>query len=288
MKAGKKRTSYINYDYENTFNKPLEDAEEKRVTELLKSRRIKSIYATKTIRAGNQFEVEIYPEFTRTQAERAGVKRTSSAQRNLNDKNARKRVERLINANFEEGDYWITLTYDKKNLPEDMKEALKNMKNFIRRINYRRKREGLDKAKYIYVTEWSDKKKIRCHHHLIMDSGLTMDTVEKMWKCGKRNNVRRVSPDEDGLSGLAGYIAKDPGGNKRWCGSTNLKQPESRKNHRDFTEGRVRKIADGRADLQEILEKKHKNMEYVRHEIRFNEINGKFYIYARMRERKRE
>ena len=288
MKAGKKRTSYINYDYENTFNKPLEDAEEKRVTELLKSRRIKSIYATKTIRAGNQFEVEIYPEFTRTQAERAGAKRTSNAQRNLNDRNARKRVERLINANFKEGDYWITLTYDKKNLPADMKEALRNIKNFIRRINYRRKREGLDKAKYIYVTEWSDKKKIRCHHHLIMDNALTMDVVEKMWKCGKRNNVRRVSPDEDGLSGLAGYITKDPGGCKRWCGSTNLTQPKERKNHRDFTEGRVRKIADGRADLQEILEKKHKNMEYVRHEIRFNEINGKFYIYARMRERKRE
>lgn len=288
MKAKKRRTGYTNYDYENTFNKSLEDAEEKRLEELVKSRKIKSIYATKTIKAGNQFEVEIYPEFTRTQAERAGAKRTSNAQRNLNDKNARKRVERLINANFTEGDYWITLTYDKKNLPEDIKEALKNMKNFIRRINYRRKREGLEKAKYIYVTEWSDKKKIRCHHHLIMDSGLTMDVVEKLWKCGKRNNVRRVSPDEDGLSGLAGYITKDPEGSKRWCGSTNLKQPEERKNHRDFTEGRVKKIADGREDLQEILEKKHKNMEYIRHEIRYNEINGKFYIYARMRERRRE
>lgn len=285
--AGKKKrgTNYIAYDYENTFDKGLEEAEEWRIEQLLKTGTIKSIYATKTIKAGSQFDIEIYPEFTRKEGKTAGVKRTSRAQSNLNDKNARKRVERLINTNFVEGDYWITLTYDKEHLPKSIEEAHKNMKNFIRRMNYRRKREGMDKARYIFVTEYSEKKKIRCHHHMIVDCGLSMDIVEKLWKCGRRNNVRRVAPDENGLSGLAQYMTKDPKGSKRWHGSTNLKQPKVHKNHRDFTGGLVKKIVKGTKDLKSLTEKKYKGMEYIREEIRYNEINGKFYIYVRMRER---
>ena len=178
--SSKKKNSYVNYNYDDTFVDPLDIANERLIEKLLESGSIKSVYATKTIKAGDQFEIEIYPEFTKKESKLYKLKKPNKAQKNLNDRYARKRVERLINANFHKNDLWITLTYDNNSLPATLDEALKNIKNYIRRINYKRKKLGLEKAKYIYVTEFSKEKKIRCHHHLIMDGGLSMDLVESM------------------------------------------------------------------------------------------------------------
>ena len=288
MSKKRKKHSYIDYNYDDTFTDPLDLANEKKIEELLAKGFIHSVYTTKTIKAGNQFEVEIYPAFTRKQAKEHQVKKTNKAQRNLNDRYARKRVERLINTNFARNDLYITLTYDDKHLPGSIEEAQKNMKNFIRRLNYRRAKEGLDKAKYIYVTEYSEEKKIRCHHHLIMDCGLSGEVVENLWKCGRRNNIRKCDPDENGLTGLAKYLVKDPKGKKRWCSSTNLKKPKESKSYHGFRASHVKKVVQSKIRVKDMVEKKYKNYVYTSEEIKYNEINGKFYIYVRMRERSRK
>ena len=176
--SSKKKNSYIDYSYDDTFEDPLDMANESLIEKLLESGSIKSVYATKTIKAGEQFEIEIYPEFTKKESKLYKLKKINKAQRNLNDRYARKRVERLINTNFSKNDLWITLTYSNDHLPASLDEALKNIKNYIRRINYKRKKLGLEKAKYIYVTEHSKEKKIRCHHHLIMDHGLSLIHIQ--------------------------------------------------------------------------------------------------------------
>lgn len=70
-----RQKKYINYDYENTYIDEAAKAEDHRIKELLEAGEIKAVYATKTIKSGKQFEVEIYPEFTRKEAEKAGVKK---------------------------------------------------------------------------------------------------------------------------------------------------------------------------------------------------------------------
>lgn len=285
----RKRTSRngaAGYDYENTYDRNIGELEEKRIKELLDQGRIKSVYATKTIKSGTQFEVEIYPEFSKGQVKAQKLKKVNKeAQKNLNDRNARKRCERLINTNFGEGDLWVTLTYDADNMPETEEEAERNIKNYVKRINYHRKKKGLGNAKYLYITEYDEEKKIRCHHHVIMDGALTMDQVEKIWKKGKRNNVRRVAPDKNGLSGLAAYLTKDPKGSKRWKGSKNLKKPEEHKSYTRITAKHVRRIVTGRLDAKNLTERLYRKYEYTSEEIRYNAVIGKFYIYVRMRER---
>lgn len=279
-----KKKKYVAYDYENEFIDPLEQANEVLIRTLLSKGRISSVYATKTVKAGNQLEIEIYPEFTKKQSKEYKLtKKHKQAQRNLNDRNARKKLERLINVNFSKGDLWVTLTYSDKCIPASQKEAHKNITNYIRRINYRRKKSGLDNAKYIFITEFSDEKKIRCHHHLIIEAGLSMDIIESVWKLGKRNNVRKVDPDKDGLTGLANYLSKDPKGSKRWCGSTNLKKPKESKSYNAFKASHVKKMVKDPAKIEQMAVKRHKNYEYTRSEIRFNEVNGRFYVYIRMR-----
>lgn len=283
MSNKRRKKKYIDYDYDNSFVDPLDIANEKKIEDLLAKGYINSVYATKTIKAGNQFEIEIYPAFTRKECKELKLRKPNKSQRNLNDRYARKRVERLINTNFKKGDLYITLSYDNEHLPNSIEEAQKNMKNFIRRINYKRAKEGLEKAKYIYVTEFSKEKKIRVHHHLIIDCGLSGELVENMWKHGRRNNIRKCDPDKDGLTGLAKYLVKDPKGSKRWCSSTNLKKPKESKSYHSFKASHVKKIVQRRASVKDLVENKYKNYIYTSEEIKYNEVNGKFYIYVRMR-----
>lgn len=283
----KKTTPYIPYDYEAAFNQTIDQDDDLYVRELIrKGKRV--IYATKRIDAGDQVELEIYPEFTKREdvpqeGRRPGY--NAQAQRNLKDKNARKNCERLINSNFTSQDIWATLVYTDQNLPASMEEALENMQKYIKRINYRRKKLGMEPAKYVYVTEWSedDDHKIRCHHHVVMDGQLSMDEVERTWKLGRRNQTRRLDYDENGLSGLAHYITKDPKGKKRWCASKNLKQPEKRKNHSTFSHSKVKKMAEDYDTAVEMIKAITPGCWFKSLERRINEVNGLTYVYAKLR-----
>ena len=99
-KSTKKRSNFIDYDYENFYDEPIISLEKK-----------KAIYVTKTIRAGNIFEVEIYPAFTKKEFDAFKPRRkpTRKAQMNLNNKNSQKRFIRLMNTNFDFDDYIMHL-----------------------------------------------------------------------------------------------------------------------------------------------------------------------------------
>ncbi len=303
-KRGKRpRRGFIPYDYEAAYAKSLEDMHEWFIEQMFEHRK-KVVYALKEITAGEQFEVEIYPQFkSMDEVPPEGLKKDNGkAQKNLNDKNARKYVERLINENFTSDDIWITLTYDDDHLPPegDIDAAIKNMQNYIRRINYQRKKRGLENCKYIYVTEYNPQEGIRWHHHLVMDGSLDMDTVEKAWKCGNRNEVRRLEKDKYGLSGMANYIVKDKHrvrAEKRWNSSQNLTQPRVRVVHskRPAAGGNYKQIGtfvDGmvknRENIPEQLATWYPDYEFTDSEVYYNDFNCMFYIHARMRMRRSE
>jgi hypothetical protein len=275
--------NYSNYDYENTFDLNLEKLNDVEIENYIKKGFIKSAYVTKTIKSGSQFEIEIYPMFSKKQKEKYKIKKSDRKKTKcLNDKNAKKRLRRLINTNFNSGDLWVTLTYDADHNPKSMDEAQRNIRNFMKRINYKRKKLGLKNAKYIYITE----KRKRYHHHLILEQGLTMDEVENTWKCGRRNNTRKINKDEDGLTGLANYLAKDSSSReeyqKMWVSSKNLKKPTERKTYSVFQTRHVKKMVDDPSLSQIYAEKRYKNMKFQNVQIRYNNINHRFYIYIEM------
>lgn len=232
-KRKKRGMQFIPYDYEAAYNKSIEFMHEW-ILENMFSHGRKMVYALKEITAGEQFEIEIYPQFRKMddvpkEGQRI-VKDNSKAQKNLNDKNARKYVERLINQNFGDRDIWLTLTYDDEHLPPDgdIDAAIKNMQNYIRRVNYQRKKRGLPNAKYVYVTEYNEDAEIRWHHHIVMDGALDMDVVEGCWNQSSRNEVRRLQKDENGLSGMSRYMVKEKKrikSEKRWNSSQGLQDP---------------------------------------------------------------
>lgn len=299
-----KRGNFVPYDYEAAYSKQLEDLHEW-VIENMFSYRKKEVYALKEIKAGEQLEVEIYPQFRsmdEVPEEGRGIKRDNyKAQRNLNDKNARKYVERLINRNFTDEDIWITLTFDDEHLPPDgdIDEAMRIIRNYFKRINYRRRKSGLGRAKYVYVIEYSPYAEIRWHYHIVMDGALDMDSVEKCWKQGSRNEVRRLRKDENGLSGLANYIVKEKyriKSEKRWNSSQGLidpdirvvhsKQPEKGKGNYKKIEKYVKDMVRNQNVIQEQMEKWFPDYDFTNAGVYYNDFNGMFYIHARMRKRR--
>lgn len=292
----KKKTVYQQYDYEAAYQQEVEKAEEEEMQRILKEGK-RQVYATKEIRAGDQLEVEVYPEFTRGQKESipdAGKrKKQREAQRNLNEKNSRKMCERIINENFGNRDIWATFTYTEENKPETMEQAQANMQRYIKRLNYHRKKAGLPNARYVYVTECS--KKGRWHHHIVLDGDMDMDTVERLWTLGQRNEVRRLQKDENGLCGMAQYITKSPNdkgskkddrkGLKRWTPSKNLRRPKEKVTHYKIKAKDVDKVVRRFEELPELLAKWFSDYEFTSGQVRYNDFNGRFYIYARMRKK---
>lgn len=301
----KRKEWYVSYDYEAAFNKSIEDLGEYFIEQMAKNRK-SLVYALKEIRAGEQLEVEIYPQFKSMdevpEEGRTAKKDNSQAQRNLNDKNARKYVERLINENFTDRDLWITLTYDDDHLPADgdVDAAIKNVQKYIRRVNYQRKKRGLDNARYVIVNAYNPEQEIRWHHHIVMDGDMDMDTVEACWGQSSRNEVRRLETDENGLSGMANYIVEEKNrikSEKRWMSSKGLKMPEIRVVHSKQPEKgkgnykKIKKYVDEMLKDRDMIEVQMKKWfpeyDFTDSGVYYNDFNGMFYIRARMRKRRK-
>ena len=120
-------------------------------------------YREKRIYSGDYFEAEIYriSEWDRRKSRKEKKKESLPKQKNLNDKNARKHLIRLLNNNFTNKDIHLTLTYDDENYPEDEKIAKKDVVNFLRRVRYHCKKNGLPNPKYIAVIEYKDPEKYK-------------------------------------------------------------------------------------------------------------------------------
>lgn len=288
----KLKESYVQYDYEAAYQKQLDMEDEYTVQQILKGKSKKTVYATKEIRSGEQLEVEIYPEFTKGQKSEipteAQKKKQKLAQWNLNEKNSRKMCERVINENFGDRDIWATLTYTDENRPKTIEEAQRNMQNYIKRLNRRRKKLGLKNARYVYVTEFGENGRV--HHHIVLDGDMSMDEVEAIWKLGKRNEVRRLHKDENGLVGMAKYITKEKKAKsqKKWAASKGLRKPKESINHYKFRKKDVDEVVKNHNCLEEKLLHWYGKDGYVftSQEVRYNDFNGRYYIYARMRKGK--
>lgn len=231
---------------------------------------MRSFIREKKIYCGKKYlEVDIFP-YSDVQKKVSRGKRskkervTEPKQRNLNDKNARRYLTQLANTNFDEEDLHVTTTYKDKFLPSTIEEAEKEVTNYLRRISYRRKKDGLPPLKYILVTECSmeadGEKPVRIHHHIFMNGGLDRDTVEDLW-CRRRKkgqekgerigfvNADRLQPDENGVAALCTYLTKNPRGKKRWSSSQNLEKPWSRPNDYKYSRREVERIAKNLPDV---------------------------------------
>ena len=158
-------------------------------------------YRAKIVEAGEYKEIELYPMYKRSYAKGERKKVTGLYQGLVNKNNSAKKLVRLLNTNFQEGDLWLDFTYEYKPTPQ---EAKREILNYIRRV-----RRKFPTVKYVYTTEIGKRATGRGHHHFICNLGIEhRQTLEDMWKKGKRIRSRRLYKSLHGFTEVASYFSK--------------------------------------------------------------------------------
>lgn len=243
-------------------------------------------YREKKYFCGDNFlEIDIFPIYEQIRGRRKKINVTTEVQKALNAHNRKKKLTRLLNANFTNEDIKIELTYSDENLPENDEDAEKQLRNFLRRLKRHRKKNEMSDLKYIVVTE-KGKKTGRYHHHAVLSGGMMISEIRKLWGKG----IIRVTPIEsgkEGLGGLAEYLSKNitngetEENKKAWHASKNLIQPKERSNDSKFSKRKVRELHENR-ESREIFENLYPDYELVDCRSIFNEVNGQYYLCVNM------
>lgn len=266
---------------------------------------------TKSIKHGPMLDVECYPVWDTRQAQRtrseAKKETHRRAQERLNRKNAKKRLVRLVNANFGEGDLMVCCEYPLGKQPKSDEEARRDVVNYLKRIKYLRAKRGLPEMRYIYITEVtvSEKFGVRYHHHIIMTGGIDRDEAEEKWlaKHGGRCNAKRAQPGDKHLAGYACYLTEDKreremlkdGKNpqmkamrRSWNPSKNLIDPEKAATTADKKVSirraqRIAETAEDFANAREVFKKLWPDYELIEVEVKRSRWTAGVYITAQLK-----
>ncbi|WP_338631324.1 rolling circle replication-associated protein [Clostridium baratii] len=231
----------------------------------------------------------------RNQRRKEKNKLTAPKQRMLNTRRSFEWHKMLVHCNFDTTDTLIHCTFSEKNRPRTQKEINNEFKNYIKRINRRRKKLGLDNAKYIAVIEGLEGE-CNVHFHIIMDGDLDRETLETLWNGKGIVNANRLQMNEEGVTALIKYMMKlkkdknlddemfEKGKYKRaWRSSKgNLKKPKVEVNDCKFTRRKMMEFKKNHPSREEI-ERMYPGYILTDFQINQNDEYGQFYMVIEMR-----
>lgn len=166
-------------------------------------------------------------------ARRQKLQASSAARERLNARYSYAKLERMLAANFDDGDLFVTLSYDDRHLPDSRDKAVRKIRRFLSLLRAARKERGQE-LRYIYVTE-GNYPGGRLHHHLVVNgTGEDYEELRRLWIYG--DNVQcaplRITP-QSSYEDLASYLTKEPRehgrpevGERTWTPSLGLYRPE--------------------------------------------------------------
>ena len=170
--------------------------------------------------AGMEYcDTTIYTVKAPRKARRKLGKPSRPCQEALNERNAKLRLKRLIEANFTEGkDIFVTFTFDKGHKPETRAEARKLFANFLRRLRRAWKAKGIAGGpRGFFIPEGKDGGHI--HIHVVMSAGMDYETVKELWGMALFVNFKILQGVEGGFDPLSKYLNKQGKlgeGERRW------------------------------------------------------------------------
>lgn len=249
-------------------------------------------YRTRTTKAGDRLEAEIYPIFGRMTEQRARAAKkniTPERMKQLNVRNSKRQLVLMLENNFDlYEDETLTLTYAEE--PENLKRCRKDVRNFFLRVKRWREKQGLPELRYIYAI--GHDKDQRLHVHMAINGGVERKKLIELWGKGIVNSSPMQSYGH-GLQGYANYlykqneIAKDRGerdGLHMWSGSRNLKKPKVHVSDTKVSNRKVKMLAmDFQAVAREILKKVYPGYQLEVGRVQFSDVVDGVYIRCVMR-----
>lgn len=245
----------------------------------------------RVIRSGKMLEVNYYPVTSTGKMIPNEQPKTTKTKEQMDEANRRKAVKkfvRLINANMDSNDYFVTLTYIPDFAPNTYEEAQRDFVNFINRIKNKVKKNGgnIKEFKYAYTPQvvtyktGTRKGMNNYHFHLFMSgANITAKEIKSLWKFGTKGSVEHYDPYTFGPEAAARYMTKSHAGEKMYRCSRNMEKPiiEEEKNAL-ISPKKVEELGRNRCDDARYWEKKYPSYQFCRMDKQFNEINGCWYI----------
>ena len=178
------------------------------------------------------------PDRRQPEQQRAARCRASTeAQRLLNMKHSRIKLEFLLAANFSRKDLFVTLSFSDESLPATRESCRRCIKAFFRDLRAQRRKRDLPALRYVYAIE-NKHGDGRFHVHIVLDGTgpRDLEDIASLWTFGGADVQRLGSHFWDDNAGtvsfekLSRYMCKertDPGlvGAQGWTPSKNLARP---------------------------------------------------------------
>jgi hypothetical protein len=193
-------------------------------------------YYLEVCRAGKTIEFCKYHSYKYPcKGEKRGkrVKTTCETQEKINLRRAEKNLRRLMNHNFCDDDFLITLDYFKKERPEDSKGMQADISNFLRKLRRIYKKEN-EVLKYIYTKEIGPRG--AAHVHMMISRCGDKNLAAILKDCWSKGGVHVDALWSDGqYAQIAAYFVKyanktiETEGElvgKKYYPSRNLKRPK--------------------------------------------------------------
>ena len=318
-KIRRKEKTGMAWEYEGLFNNRITEQDSMTnslLAEDLDLRVGQMGYKTRTWKAGERLEAELFPVYGRakmSQVRAAKKNQTKEAQERANHARCIRREILLAEANFTSRDYFLHLTY--KGAEPSFERAEKDVRNFLGRVKYLRKKSGLEDLKYIAVIEDGEGKK-RIHAHMLISGGIHRDELERIWNRSTvsgggiikaelldtenglegaivymakelwAKGYRRKPEDdaEDEIDGIARYMVHHVTRKRSWRNSRNLTQVYPTTSASKFSNRKVKLIArDFQAEAREIMERTYPGYRFIRCAVYYSDITDGVYIRAVMR-----
>ena len=169
---------------------------------------------------------------------------SSEAQKAINQRQAEKKLRRLLNANFVDGDLLVRLDFCKERATTGSEDMQDMISDAIKKISRKMKKAG-QKLKYIYVKEIGPRG--GRHIHMVM----TKCDTEILRECWPHGGIHIDPLTSNGqYAKIAAYFVKYAARTeqtegkligKRWYGSRNLQKPKIKK--QVISSGKFRKEA---------------------------------------------
>lgn len=137
------------------------------------------------------------------------AKPTEEQMRQVNAMNKARRCRQRLLAYFQPGDIWATWTYEVKNRPPTMKEALEDFRKAMRYVRKEYKKRGKE---LYWIRNIEQGTRGAWHIHIVInEAGDTASILEKAWKKGGTwfTEIRKSKFYDEDFTQLANYMTKD-------------------------------------------------------------------------------
>lgn len=137
------------------------------------------------------------------------AKPTEGQMKRVNAQNKARKCRRKMLEYFSPGDIWATWTYEVKNRPENMKEALNDFQKAMRYVRRKYKKRGYE---CFWIRNIEQGTKGAWHIHLVINEiGDTASILQKAWKKGGTwfTEIRKSKFYDEDFTQLANYMTKD-------------------------------------------------------------------------------